>query len=1141
MAFINKAEFNYLARVRYVADGIAKNYSFHFGYIDSKHIHVEKDGVKMVEGTDYTFSNQQEIEFSVVPTLGQIIYIYRTTPIINQIVEFKDLSTLKADQLNNSALQALYSMQEVYDEVTESMTKNSNGDWDAANSKIVNLADGDEDDHAVNIGQLKKIFEDVWKTVQPVITEIRTKHDDVVVKHGDIVDKYNEIISMYNDIKTKVQDAIDAANDAKRYRDEASGFSSSASGHADRAKTEADRAIGYSDESKNHSDKSKKWANEDEDTVVENGEYSAKHWAMKSKGYATGGVEEAPVDGKLYGRKDATWEEVKGSDTGGVEEAPADGKLYGRKNKSWEEVTGGGGGDITALENEHTKAHIEESSNNGSAFTILNKLRKLAIKFSFDKYVSTAAYNTPQYDLMVDGKKAVNVNSTTEKIDFKMPISVNGKDIGGGAGGGVGTINGESPDDNGDVAVKEMYVDGKKSNGFVNANYNNYTKWDYYAKNNKLFKTLRHHHSTSQVQDHVTEERYSFVFNNKTLWSVDDDDSIPNFPRLKVGNYELPAGSKIGTVKSVNKKEPDIYGNVNLDLGLDKVVKTVNGHKPDAKGDVLLTILRSDLAVDKQSYFNVASRADGKYTWFNWRTQDSLANWTLHVSGDNKVWNSNMNGMGIDYKLYGTPFMTVTRDASTGKTAFAPDFPRGITVKGKEVGGIPDAIMKDNKDELSTQLVAVDDTKLTGKFKVLAQKWHIFCDKLKKRVGIDYGEFDEFELKKDLKSVFVADKDGVIDFSETPTVNGAPIGSGGLAKEGYNYLLNSGLLPLHSPVIGNKAFFDIDGLDLGSWLSPSIPAALFAPLNKGETIEPLTGGVNKFVCKEQQNDMIALFANKEVVTKVCEEKKGSMWASFIVRGTGGITNLRASVGMRKGTSASDKAVFFSLKGTLIKVEEDGTKVYRYYGMKDCKSIVEDNFYWNAVKSYYSADCGLEIRPYSSNKYPAELHSFQLGWTPDEPETDTLATDINIGGISTCPVGAANPTSDADAELTRYSLVQANIDMYNLYDKWVKGTLPMDDNGWIKFARLKGDKWRYMKAWGYLVVRTSISDRTVKLKMPVRTWATSGSDPTRDRWLYTTDGEMEKIKAKIDAGVITQADLRHSTSIFSAFPNDGIFD
>lgn len=46
------------------------------------------------------------------------------------------------------------------------------------------------------------------------------------------------------------------------------------------------------------------------------------------------GIEDAPEDGKLYGRKDGDWEE-------GVEEAPKDDKLYGRKDGEWVEYQEG--------------------------------------------------------------------------------------------------------------------------------------------------------------------------------------------------------------------------------------------------------------------------------------------------------------------------------------------------------------------------------------------------------------------------------------------------------------------------------------------------------------------------------------------------------------------------------------------------------------------------------------------------------------------------------------------------------------------------------------------------------------------------------------------------------------------------------
>ncbi|GHV49993.1 hypothetical protein FACS1894216_01380 [Synergistales bacterium] len=54
-------------------------------------------------------------------------------------------------------------------------------------------------------------------------------------------------------------------------------------------------------------------------------------------GEVGGGIPDAPVDGKLYGRQDAAWEEVI-SAGGGIPEAPNDGKIYGRQSAAWEEV-----------------------------------------------------------------------------------------------------------------------------------------------------------------------------------------------------------------------------------------------------------------------------------------------------------------------------------------------------------------------------------------------------------------------------------------------------------------------------------------------------------------------------------------------------------------------------------------------------------------------------------------------------------------------------------------------------------------------------------------------------------------------------------------------------------------------------------
>ena len=61
---------------------------------------------------------------------------------------------------------------------------------------------------------------------------------------------------------------------------------------------------------------------------------------------------DAPSDGSIYGRKNATWTAVTGTGGGGIPDAPSDGSLYGRKNAGWTVVTGtgGGGGAYLALD-----------------------------------------------------------------------------------------------------------------------------------------------------------------------------------------------------------------------------------------------------------------------------------------------------------------------------------------------------------------------------------------------------------------------------------------------------------------------------------------------------------------------------------------------------------------------------------------------------------------------------------------------------------------------------------------------------------------------------------------------------------------------------------------------------------------------
>lgn len=64
----------------------------------------------------------------------------------------------------------------------------------------------------------------------------------------------------------------------------------------------------------------------------------SQQWVQSQPGGGSASLDEAPMNGKLYGRKDNSWLEVPAA---GISDAPADNKMYGRKNTAWSEVVAG--------------------------------------------------------------------------------------------------------------------------------------------------------------------------------------------------------------------------------------------------------------------------------------------------------------------------------------------------------------------------------------------------------------------------------------------------------------------------------------------------------------------------------------------------------------------------------------------------------------------------------------------------------------------------------------------------------------------------------------------------------------------------------------------------------------------------------
>jgi len=93
----------------YTGNGSTYLYSFTFPYIFEDHIKASLNGVVT---TAYSLANATTISFNTPPANGTAIRIYRETEDENQIAIYRAGSAIRAEDLNDNALQSLYLVQE---------------------------------------------------------------------------------------------------------------------------------------------------------------------------------------------------------------------------------------------------------------------------------------------------------------------------------------------------------------------------------------------------------------------------------------------------------------------------------------------------------------------------------------------------------------------------------------------------------------------------------------------------------------------------------------------------------------------------------------------------------------------------------------------------------------------------------------------------------------------------------------------------------------------------------------------------------------------------------------------------------------------------------------------------------------------
>lgn len=149
-----------LSSIQYISDGSNTTFGFQFDVISQSYISVTADGVEV----PFTFLNDSTITLDEAAPSGQVIEIKRTTPIEQNLVDFNDGSTLQEGDLDRADRQHLHLIQEMDDEVQNSLRISSTGIYDAGDRRIANVGEPVEEDDAISKGWAEQRF-------APTITE----------------------------------------------------------------------------------------------------------------------------------------------------------------------------------------------------------------------------------------------------------------------------------------------------------------------------------------------------------------------------------------------------------------------------------------------------------------------------------------------------------------------------------------------------------------------------------------------------------------------------------------------------------------------------------------------------------------------------------------------------------------------------------------------------------------------------------------------------------------------------------------------------------------------------------------------------------------------------------------------------------
>ncbi|ADV88604.1 phage tail fiber domain-containing protein [Vibrio vulnificus] len=209
----------YLSRVHYDAKTGEHQFAVTFQYNDLETVRVLRDAVELEYLTDYFYPSTHVVQLNEPLKADARITIRRETPLEERAVDFVNAAELTEADLDASANQVFFAMQEAYDNSLDSLKPEDDGSMSLSGKRLTNVGDPYYEKDAANKRYVDKGFADA------------IKDNNSVKAHA--TQEANRSAQSAREAATSAANSKSSSNEAKS--------------QAERAKVQADRAQTISD------------------------------------------------------------------------------------------------------------------------------------------------------------------------------------------------------------------------------------------------------------------------------------------------------------------------------------------------------------------------------------------------------------------------------------------------------------------------------------------------------------------------------------------------------------------------------------------------------------------------------------------------------------------------------------------------------------------------------------------------------------------------------------------------------------------------------------------------------------------------------------------------------------------------------